>query len=932
MKSFHLFCINILIAYSLGAQVFGGNPASLHWKQINTDSVRIIFPESLSVYAQRIASVTQKQEQAGFHRLGNGFRKVNIVLQNQTMLSNAYVSLAPFRSEFYTSPAQQLFQLGAVNWLDNLSLHEFRHVQQYNNFNKGFSNFASVILGEQGQQIANAMAIPDWFFEGDAVYNETILSEQGRGRLPLFLAGYQSLFAAGKDYAYMKWRNGSMRDYVPNHYQLGYLLVAYGNHQYGNEIWQKVTDDAARFKPFFYPFQGAVKKHTGSSFAQFTNDAIGYYKKQWDAKDGIVDWLTTLVKNDVTDYQFPYMAEDGSVIAVGMSKKNIPAFVKIKEDGTVQKIAPKDISQDPYFSYRNGKIIYTNYQPDSRWGNRDYSNIKIVDVSNGAETTIRSHTKYATPDISADGKTILAVELNPDQSSSMVWLNLLGQVEGAFRKEGIVFSQPKFSKEGHGFFVAERKDDGEMALKKYAANNQTEPRVILDFSNRIIGNLNVQGDTLLFTTTYRGRDELWAYIDEPGKEGPYRMASYATGIYQGAINAKGNIIGTLFTANGYRLASLKPLWERTALRDELKLLYLPDSMDRAGYGFLKEIKLAGYQESRYRKSFQLFKMHSYRPFYEQPEYSFTVYGQNVLNTFQSEIAYTYNENEGSHKLGYNGIYGGTYLQPIFGIGQTWQRTAAINKDTLVNWNETVGYAGLQLPLNFTGGDFFRFLTIRATYHIDNIKWTGLGEKLFTNRNFSYLQTSIAYTSQMQKAEQHIYPHFAESFLLQYKTAVNRYRANQVLASGTIYMPGIGKNHNLVINGAYQTRDTLQQYLFANNFPFSRGYTAIDFPRTWKIGLNYHLPLAYPDWGFGQIVYFLRIRSNLFFDYTEGKSLRTGTVFPFRSLGTELFFDTKWWNQQPLSFGIRYSRLLDNEFRGSTQPDRWEFILPVNLLK
>jgi hypothetical protein len=355
-------------------------------------------------------------------------------------------------------------------------------------------------------------------------------------------------------------------------------------------------------------------------------------------------------------------------------------------------------------------------------------------------------------------------------------------------------------------------------------------------------------------------------------------------------------------------------------------------MDRAGYGFLKEIKLAGYQESRYRKSFQLFKMHSYRPFYEQPEYSFTVYGQNVLNTFQSEIAYTYNENEGSHKLGYNGIYGGTYLQPIFGIGQTWQRTAAINKDTLVNWNETVGYAGLQLPLNFTGGDFFRFLTIRATYHIDNIKWTGLGEKLFTNRNFSYLQTSIAYTSQMQKAEQHIYPHFAESFLLQYKTAVNRYRANQVLASGTIYMPGIGKNHNLVINGAYQTRDTLQQYLFANNFPFSRGYTAIDFPRTWKIGLNYHLPLAYPDWGFGQIVYFLRIRSNLFFDYTEGKSLRTGTVFPFRSLGTELFFDTKWWNQQPLSFGIRYSRLLDNEFRGSTQPDRWEFILPVNLLK
>jgi hypothetical protein len=101
---------------------------------------------------------------------------------------------------------------------------------------------------------------------------------------------------------------------------------------------------------------------------------------------------------------------------------------------------------------------------------------------------------------------------------------------------------------------------------------------------------------------------------------------------------------------------------------------------------------------------------------------------------------------------------------------------------------------------------------------------------------------------------------------------------------------------------------------------------------WRLGANYHFPIVYPDWGFGQLLYFLRIRGNAFFDYTEGKSLRTGLTRPFRSTGGELYFDTRWWNQVPVSFGVRYSRLLDNELSGSTQPNQWEFILPVNLFR
>jgi hypothetical protein len=98
---------------------------------------------------------------------------------------------------------------------------------------------------------------------------------------------------------------------------------------------------------------------------------------------------------------------------------------------------------------------------------------------------------------------------------------------------------------------------------------------------------------------------------------------------------------------------------------------------------------------------------------------------------------------------------------------------------------------------------------------------------------------------------------------------------------------------------------------------------------WKLGINYHFPLLYPDWGIVNIVYFLRIRANIFYDFTNIKSLRTGNSYHLISYGTEIYFDTRWWNQQPITLGIRYSRLQDYKLAG-LQANQWEVVLPVLL--
>jgi len=126
---------------------------------------------------------------------------------------------------------------------------------------------------------------------------------------------------------------------------------------------------------------------------------------------------------------------------------------------------------------------------------------------------------------------------------------------------------------------------------------------------------------------------------------------------------------------------------------------------------------------------------------------------------------------------------------------------------------------------------------------------------------------------------------------------------------------------------------MRQVNFSSGFPFSRGYSAINLYEMYKWGLDYHLPVVYPDAGFANVIYLLRVRASLFYDDTRGNDfVNNGNKFTarFRSSGAEITFDTKWWNEAKASIGIRYSHLFDANLFGSSGRNRLEIILPVNI--
>ena len=104
--------------------------------------------------AQQVASIVYALNRNTVPTIGSVKKKVNIVFQNQTTISNGYVGLAPFRSEFQLTPEQNSFDLGSLPWHQQLAIHEYRHVEQYNNFRVGLSKAFYYIFGESGRAFA----------------------------------------------------------------------------------------------------------------------------------------------------------------------------------------------------------------------------------------------------------------------------------------------------------------------------------------------------------------------------------------------------------------------------------------------------------------------------------------------------------------------------------------------------------------------------------------------------------------------------------------------------------------------------------------------------------------------------------------------------------------------------------------------------------
>lgn len=930
MQKAFLTSLLLLLLSAIQAQQFGGNSPAIRWNAVDVHKHRIIFPQGQQTAAQRIASLIASVDAIPDSSIGFKRRPIDIVLQKETTLSNGYVGLAPFRSEFYLTPPANPFDQGSLPWVDQLALHEYRHVMQYSNYNRGLAKVFSILLGQQGQAFANALTIPDWFFEGDAVTQETVFSRQGRGRLPSFFNGYRSLWEANANYRYSKLRNGSLKHYVPGHYDLGYQLVTYGREQYGETFWKQVTDDAATMKGLFYPLQKSIRKHTGDQYPQFVAKALEHNKAKLTEGSG-KQQPTGTFREELN----PVVTENGDLLYIGYSFKKIPAFF-IRTAGSERRIRIKDRTLDHYFSYANGKILYAAYRPDTRWSWKDYSELQLVDISSGSQERITKSTKYFSASLSPKADSIVAVYNQPGENVSLHLLTATGQfLKTIPNPEGYYFVHPVFA--NSEVIAAARNEKGEMALLAIDPVSGTS-RIVVPWANTVLGYPYWNDGRVFFTASSEGKDRLFVVkSDGTGLAILENSQSLQTAAGQYQPTVSGDSIRWMqFTANGHKIVgdrigdNAKAIQTAVSINDPLQLKYLPSERNN-----IPELttEMDSTAINPYPKTTKLFRFHSWLPYYEDPEFSFSIMSQNTLNTLQSDLSFTYNQNEGFKKIGVSGTYGGWFPYLTTGLNYTIDRRGIFENKTIY-WNETELSLGARLPLNLSKGRSIRYLTAGSQIFFSKAYFREPEKAELGSPEYYYLNHSVVFSNQSQSAKQQFNPPFAQTLRLHYRHTLNLFSSRQFLASSNLYFPGFFANHSIVLNLAGQWRDSTNGLRFSNEMPFARGYYDQNYYRSLKWGINYAFPICYPDIGAFQIIYLLRLRANLFYDQgyaLDLQLLKSKQQEIFRSTGVEFTVDTKWWNQLPVSFGIRYSRLLNNEPFGGGTANVFEFILPVNLI-
>lgn len=931
LVAYFTFLLFFLFCLPLYSQHLGGNPPHIKWMQINHDSLRVIFPTGMEKQAKRIYSNTLQMSR--YHRQGIGHKtkKIDIVLQNQTVVPNGYAGLAPYRSEFFASPPHDNRMDGSLNWIDQLSIHEYRHALQFINARYGLTKLAYYLSGESGWAVMMNLSLPNWYFEGDAVMAETQHSPQGRGRLSAFFNNSRALEHQNIRYNYEKARNGSLKDRVPNDYEMGFIMSAYGNEKHGWELWENTLKDATAYKKVFYPFSQALKKYSGLNTATFYDSSMYFFDKKWEKIDMNTAQIGQEVYKEetttVSNYSFPFIENDSTFYFIKSTYKSIPKLYK-QEKKTVKQLFSPGITLNQNYDLHSDKIIWSALSFDERWGWQQFSDIYQYHQNSGKKERLTNKKRYYSPSFSADGSEILVFENSEEQ---VYTLKILHAESAALKEEipnpeQLYFSFPKFSMDSSYILSIARNKEGQNALLQIHRKSG-EYTELLVFSFDVITRFAESSKGIFLVWGFNGVDNIY-FLDNDKKL--FRLSNSPTGILDLAVDSTGKqLLYTEYDINGDKLKklSLDSVDFQAIDMDNKK------GNDVFDYSFIDSKHILNYKNlndsveiEKYSLHSNLINIHSWLAILKDPYYGIMLQSENILNTFKLESGYEYNSNESESGVFLRAVYAQYY--PIIHLAfESYGRSSLSSDKPDLSWNEERYSIAYTFPFNFSGGLYYRFLNFRHQYSYRNIHSAeGLEEGQELMPSLQAMSLGSSFKLQRIAARQNIFTHLGVFAAIRYNDAIDWSKSNQLFTELDLSLKGLFPNHNLLLESEYQKRKRGSYYQFSNAFNYSRGFKSIAHDQMYALSANYHLPLFYPDWGFGGISYYYRLRLNLFFDYSKRLS---GELREYNSTGAELIFDSRIFNVLDISYGIRYSYIMNSQTSAieSDKSGLIEFFIP-----
>lgn len=935
-----VFCLKIA-----NAQYFqtGQDPSQIKWRQINTSNFQVIYPQEFEKQAQRISYILEKVYDYADYSLKFHPRKVSVILHTRTVNSNGLLAWAPKRIELFTTPNQQIY---AQDWLEQLALHEFRHLVQMDKIQSELPVLVKILLGEQAAAAVTGIYLPLWFLEGDAVVTETSLSNSGRGRTASFSMEHRAQLLEKGKYSFDKAYLGSYKDFVPDYYQLGYWLVAKNREKFGADIWPNALQRIGHHPFSITPFNSSLKTTTGSSAKQLYSGTFDELTQEWEKSlsSRVIDSFTIVspAKKAYTNYLYPEVYHDSIIFAYRASINDIGRFVLIYPDKREQVIYTPGSIFEESVSKTGSLVIWAERRADLRWTHSDRSVIQVLDIDSRKHYEIKPEHKLFSPTISPDLKSFAAVEIDEENN---FFLSVFDLKSGARKfqyktTDNQYFFTPAWDNEVRQLFFIGLSSQG-----KCLASVDLQTRHFKKLTDATFANLRNPvncSNRIIFSADFAGTDNLYTLDLNSGKI--TQTASVPFGAdYPTYSKTANKLYFCNYTSNGYQIARTE--LESTNRNEpinsiQLQTNHLADKLasQEKGIPNFATSDTTFFASKKYSKLGHLFNFHSWAPAYidinsyeVKPGVSF--FSQNKLGTAETSLGYEYNTNDkvGKYKLSFKYLGWFPEITTELSVGNEAtnyylitnilnQQNQIIRQDTTIErltWKEITADVNLRLPFNFSKGKYLRIFYPEIEYAMTSTSKPDSALKNLYPGNYQALSYRIYGYNLLRQSGQNIMPRWGQVLDVIYRnTPLGQTDLGTLAGVQTVlYIPGFAKNDGFRIYQGFQNKSfSNSQNNFANFIRSPRGFYSYQNNKMYSLSIDYKFPICYPDFSVGKLAYIKRIKSTVFYDYgwiSAPTRNKDGVIYPnslkmdMKSVGVELMSDLHFLRFfAPMELGVR----------------------------
>ena len=434
----------------------------LRFRTISTPRFDIHYHQSEEDEARRLAVIAEDVASQLDKTLGPASGRLQVILVDQSDLSNGWATPLPFNTIEITAaaPGGTSFIGNTNDWLRMVFAHEYTHIVHLSR-GRGWIGGLRYVFGRMPLLYPNVY-LPVWQIEGIATYHESALTGLGRVRDGSFRT-ILDVATAETQFEPLDRVGGGLVDWPGGNapYLYGGYFHEFLRDKYGEDSLATLTNATAGRVPYFGSgaFKNVFRRSLGELWKDFESASRSVVR-------GFSPSVTRLTHHGFT-VSGPRFAPDGRLFYSTADPHEFPALRSLDGRGVPLRVTDRYLGNQ--IGFAGSLVVFDAFEIVNHVGLQSDLYTVARDGSNRRRMTVGG--RAADPDVSRDGRTVAFTVQRSDQRELAIATvrpdGTLGTIETLASERHVQYSSPRWSPDGRSIAVEAR--FGELALVDVAS-------------------------------------------------------------------------------------------------------------------------------------------------------------------------------------------------------------------------------------------------------------------------------------------------------------------------------------------------------------------------------------------------------------------------------------------------------------------------------